>query len=207
MLSDLDGPAFTLITEALDRRRRRGIAAPTIVSCDNIENNGEIAGRAVLANAESRDPGLAQWIAENTRFPSSMVDRITPATTLQMAAEVRRDFGVNDRWPVVAEPFTAWVLEDDFADGRPPLEQAGVLLVVQAQLDRPRRPRAQGVLGDVAILQHGPGAAEHLMELLLLGEAERSAQGAVVLGERDRYPERHFLEPHAHLVHAPSLGE
>jgi mannitol 2-dehydrogenase len=58
-----------------------------------------------------------------------MVDRITPATTLEMAAEVRRDFGVNDRWPVVAEPFTAWVLEDDFADGRPPLEMAGVLVV------------------------------------------------------------------------------
>jgi mannitol 2-dehydrogenase len=126
---DPDGPAFALITEALARRRCRGIAAPTIVSCDNIESNGEIARRAVLANAERRDPGLADWVAEHTRFPSSMVDRITPATTLEMAAAVRRDFGVDDRWPVVAEPFTAWVLEDDFSDGRPPLEQAGVLLV------------------------------------------------------------------------------
>ena len=125
---DPDGPAFALITEALDRRRRRGIAGPTIVSCDNIECNGEVARRAVLAHAESRDPGLAEWVAEHTRFPSSMVDRITPATTLDMAAAVRRDFGVNDRWPVVAEPFTAWVLEDDFSDGRPPLEQAGVLM-------------------------------------------------------------------------------
>jgi mannitol 2-dehydrogenase len=126
---DPDGPAFALIVEALDRRRRRGIAAPTIVSCDNIETNGEIAGRAVLANAESRDPELAAWVGDHVEFPSSMVDRITPATTLQMAKEVRRDFGVNDRWPVVAEPFAAWVLEDKFADGRPPLEQAGVLLV------------------------------------------------------------------------------
>jgi mannitol 2-dehydrogenase len=126
---DPDGPAFALIVEALDRRRRRGIAAPTIVSCDNIENNGEIAGRAVLANAESRDPELAEWVGDHVEFPSSMVDRITPATTLQMAKEVRRDFGVNDRWPVVAEPFAAWVLEDKFAAGRPPLEQAGVLLV------------------------------------------------------------------------------
>jgi mannitol 2-dehydrogenase len=126
---DPDGPAFALIVEALDRRRRSGIAAPTIVSCDNIENNGEIAGRAVLANAESRDPELAEWVGEHVQFPSSMVDRITPSTTLEMAKEVRRDFGVNDRWPVVAEPFTAWVLEDKFADGRPPLEQAGVLLV------------------------------------------------------------------------------
>jgi mannitol 2-dehydrogenase len=126
---DPDGPAFALIVEALDRRRRRGIAAPTVVSCDNIENNGEIAGRAVLANAESRDAELAEWVGEHVQFPSSMVDRITPSTTLEMAKEVRRDFGVNDRWPVVAEPFTAWVLEDKFADGRPPLEQAGVLLV------------------------------------------------------------------------------
>lgn len=126
---DPDGPAFTLITEALARRRDRGIAAPTIASCDNIEGNGDVVSRAVLANAESRDPALAEWIAEHARFPSSMVDRITPATTLDMAATVRREFGVNDRWPVVAEPFAAWVLEDDFADGRPPLEEAGVLLV------------------------------------------------------------------------------
>jgi mannitol 2-dehydrogenase len=126
---DPDGPAFALIFEALARRRARGIAAPTIASCDNIESNGEVARRAVLAHAERRDPGLAEWVAEHTRFPSSMVDRITPATTLEMAAAVQRDFGVADRWPVVAEPFAAWVLEDDFSDGRPPLEQAGVLMV------------------------------------------------------------------------------
>ncbi|OBH16654.1 mannitol dehydrogenase family protein [Mycobacterium sp. E3247] len=126
---DPDGPAFTLITEALARRRDRGIPAPTIVSCDNIENNGEVARRTVLASAERVDPTLAEWVAEHARFPNSMVDRITPATTLEMAAEVRRDFGVDDRWPVVAEPFSAWVIEDDFADGRPPLERAGVLLV------------------------------------------------------------------------------
>ncbi|OBF49941.1 mannitol dehydrogenase [Mycobacterium sp. 852002-53434_SCH5985345] len=126
---DPDGPAFALITEALARRRDRGVPAPTVVSCDNIENNGEVARRTVLASAERRDPALAEWVAEHARFPSSMVDRITPATTLEMAAEVRRDFGVDDRWPVVAEPFTAWVIEDDFADGRPPLEQAGVLMV------------------------------------------------------------------------------
>jgi mannitol-1-phosphate/altronate dehydrogenase len=126
---DPEGPAFTLISEALARRRSRGIAAPTIVSCDNIENNGEVARRTVLANAERTDPGLARWVDAHVRFPSSMVDRITPATTVEMAAEVRRDFGVDDRWPVVAEPFSAWVIEDDFADGRPPLEQAGVLMV------------------------------------------------------------------------------
>jgi mannitol 2-dehydrogenase len=83
----------------------------------------------VLASAERTDPELAEWVGEHARFPNSMVDRITPATTLEMAAEVRRDFGVDDRWPVVAEPFSSWVIEDDFADGRPPLEKAGVLVV------------------------------------------------------------------------------
>jgi mannitol 2-dehydrogenase len=126
---DSDGPAFGLIAEVLARRRGRGIASPTIVSCDNIESNGEIARRAVLAHAERRHPGLAEWVAEHTRFPCSMVDRITPATTPDVIASVQRDFGVADRWPVLAESFTAWVLEDDFSAGRPPLEEAGVLLV------------------------------------------------------------------------------
>jgi mannitol 2-dehydrogenase len=120
---------FGLIVEALDRRRDRGIASPTIVSCDNIEHNGEVARRAVIAHAELLRPGLAAWIAEHTRFPSSMVDRITPATTPDIVAAAGRDFGVADEWPVLAESFAAWVLEDDFADGRPPLDEAGVLLV------------------------------------------------------------------------------
>ena len=127
---DPDGPAFALIVEALDRRRDRGIAAPTIVSCDNIENNGEVAAAGRPRECRKPGPRTRRVGGANTsEFPSSMVDRITPATTLEMAEEVRRDFGVNDRWPVVAEPFAAWVLEDKFADGRPPLEQAGVLLV------------------------------------------------------------------------------
>jgi mannitol 2-dehydrogenase len=120
---------FGLIVEALGRRRDRGIAAPTIVSCDNIEHNGEVARRAVMAHAELLRPGLAGWVAERVRFPSSMVDRITPATTPDVAAALERDYGVTDEWPVVAESFAAWVLEDDFADGRPPLEEAGVLMV------------------------------------------------------------------------------
>jgi mannitol 2-dehydrogenase len=120
---------FGLIVEALARRHDRGITSPTIVSCDNIENNGEVARYAVTAHAELLRPGLADWIAETTRFPCSMVDRITPVTTPDIIAAAERDFGVADQWPVAAEAFAAWVLEDDFADGRPPLEEAGVLLV------------------------------------------------------------------------------
>ena len=123
------GSAFGLIADALARRRERGIGAPTIVSCDNIEHNGDVARRAVLAHAELLSPDLADWVAEHARFPSSMVDRITPVTTPDIIAAAERDFGVADEWPVLAESFASWVLEDDFADGRPPLQGAGVLLV------------------------------------------------------------------------------
>jgi mannitol 2-dehydrogenase len=120
---------FGLIVEALARRRDRGISAPTIVSCDNIEHNGLVARRAVIDHAELLHRDLAGWVAEHTRFPCSMVDRITPVTTPDIVAAAEREFGVADEWPVVAEAFTSWVLEDDFADGRPPLDEAGVLLV------------------------------------------------------------------------------
>jgi mannitol 2-dehydrogenase len=131
---DLRGDAppstvFGLVIAALARRRDRGLTSPTIVSCDNIEKNGEVARRAFTSYAQLSDPSLAQWIRDSTRFPSSMVDRITPATTPEVIEQLDSEFGVRDAWPVVAEPFTAWVLEDDFADGRPPLDEAGVQLV------------------------------------------------------------------------------
>jgi mannitol 2-dehydrogenase len=120
---------FGLVASALARRRERGVASPTIVSCDNIEGNGEVARHAFTTYAERLHPGLGQWMSEHTRFPNSMVDRITPATTPDVLAVVENEFGVEDRWPVAAEPFTSWVLEDDFSDGRPPLEKVDVLMV------------------------------------------------------------------------------
>jgi mannitol 2-dehydrogenase len=120
---------FGLVAEALARRRDRGVASPTIVSCDNIEGNGDVARAAFTAYADRVHPGLSEWITEHTRFPNSMVDRITPVTTPEVIATVAGEFGVDDEWPVVAEPFTSWVLEDAFSDGRPPFEDVGVLLV------------------------------------------------------------------------------
>ena len=120
---------FGLVAEALTRRRDRGIASPTIVSCDNIEGNGEVARHAFTSYADRLQPGLAEWITANTRFPNSMVDRITPVTTPDVIATLESEFGVEDQWPVAAEPFTSWVLEDSFSDGRPPLEDVDVLLV------------------------------------------------------------------------------
>nr|WP_221333067.1 mannitol dehydrogenase family protein [Nocardia transvalensis] len=120
---------FGLVSAALARRRERGTAAPTIVSCDNIEGNGHVARRAFTTYARLVDPALAHWIDEHVAFPSSMVDRITPVTTPEAVARLESETGLRDEWPVVAEPFTKWVLEDDFAAGRPPLDEAGVHLV------------------------------------------------------------------------------
>jgi mannitol 2-dehydrogenase len=119
---------FGLVADALARRRDRGIGSPTIVSCDNIEGNGDVARQAFTTYAERTHPGLGEWMSANTRFPNSMVDRITPVTTPDVIDAVA-ELGVDDQWPVAAEPFTSWVLEDSFSDGRPPLEEADVLLV------------------------------------------------------------------------------
>ncbi|MBA3265989.1 MAG: mannitol dehydrogenase family protein [Nocardioidaceae bacterium] len=119
---------FGLVTEALVRRRGRGMSPFTILSCDNIQGNGDVARRSFAAFARLRDPELGAWVEREVRFPNCMVDRITPVTTDEDRAEVARSFNVDDGWPVVCEPFTQWVLEDRF-DARPPLEEAGVQLV------------------------------------------------------------------------------
>ena len=120
---------FGLVTEALARRRHRGIPAFSVLSCDNIQGNGHVSQRAFTAFARLRDPALAEWITGHVRFPNCMVDRITPQTTETDRAELSRRFGIDDQWPVLCEPFTQWVLEENFADGRPPLEDVGVQIV------------------------------------------------------------------------------
>jgi mannitol 2-dehydrogenase len=120
--------SFGLLTEALVRRRDRALPPFTVLSCDNIPGNGDVARRSLAAFAGLHDPELGAWVEREVRFPNCMVDRITPVTTDDDRAEVSRRFGVDDRWPVVCEPFEQWVLEDRF-DTRPPLEDAGVQMV------------------------------------------------------------------------------
>ena len=117
--------SFGFLLEALDRRRRRGQGPFTILSCDNIQGNGDVSRRMMMALAELRDPALARWMAEHGAFPNSMVDRITPATTDEHRALARDQFGIEDGWPVTAEPFLQWVIEDHFVQGRPQWEKAG----------------------------------------------------------------------------------
>jgi mannitol 2-dehydrogenase len=106
-----------------------GPPACTALSCDNIERNGHVLRGAVLALARLRDPALADWIAAHGRFPSTMVDRITPVTTDADREHLAARYGVADAWPVVAEPFRQWVIEDDFACGRPAWEHSGAQFV------------------------------------------------------------------------------
>jgi len=120
---------FGLITEALVRRRSRGIEPFTVMSCDNIQGNGDMAQEVFAAFARLRDPELGEWVERNVRFPNSMVDRITPVTTDEDRAQISERFGIEDAWPVVCEPFTQWALEDKFTSGRPPLEDVGVQVV------------------------------------------------------------------------------
>lgn len=120
---------FGLITEALSRRRARGRAPFTIMSCDNIQGNGDVARKMFVSYAALKDAELGAWVEENVPFPNSMVDRITPVTTAEDRDSIEEAFGVNDAWPVVCEPFEQWVLEDHFSLGRPPFEKTGVQLV------------------------------------------------------------------------------
>ncbi|RYD48390.1 MAG: mannitol dehydrogenase family protein, partial [Sphingomonadales bacterium] len=117
-----------IIVEAYRRRMAAGAPAFTALSCDNIQHNGDLLRGAVLALAARRDPLLAAWIEAHGRFPNTMVDRITPLTQHHDVAAVAA-MGVADMRPVVAETFRQWVIEDDFADGRPAWESVGAQFV------------------------------------------------------------------------------
>jgi fructuronate reductase/mannitol 2-dehydrogenase len=132
--ADLEHPArpetaFGYLAEALHRRHRAGLPAFTILSCDNMPDNGAATRTAVLGFAAARDETLAGWIDAHASFPASMVDRITPETDSATQDLVAEKFGVRDRSPVIAEPFRQWVIEDRFCNGRPPLDKVGAQFV------------------------------------------------------------------------------
>lgn len=122
-----------LIVRALDLRRNAGIPPFTVVCCDNLPSNGGTAARVIQGYARLRDPSLAEHIAQNVAFPSTMVDRIVPATTEEDRQLVRSITGLDDAWPVMTEPFTQWVIEDHFSADRPLFEQAGAEMVADVK--------------------------------------------------------------------------
>ena len=121
--------AIGILVEAARRRRDAGAPPFTALSCDNIEHNGTVLRDAMLALAGLRDPALADWIAQEIGFPSTMVDRITPVTTAAETAALAERYGIDDRWPVFCETFRQWVIEDRFVAGRPAWEEVGAQFV------------------------------------------------------------------------------
>ncbi len=117
------------IAAALDRRRRRGLPPFTLMSCDNLQGNGDVVKSVLLEFASLQNPELERWIAEHVAFPNSMVDRITPATASEDQIALRAEYGIDDAWPVMTEYFIQWVIEDHFSNGRPRWEKVGAQIV------------------------------------------------------------------------------
>jgi mannitol 2-dehydrogenase len=99
------------------------------MSCDNIQHNGDMARKMVLAFTNKQDTEFASWIDKEVSFPNTMVDRITPVTTEADIKYLQVNHRLNDEWPVICEPFIQWVVEDKFSDGRPAFEKLGVQFV------------------------------------------------------------------------------
>ncbi len=130
---DLDNPlprsAPGFLVRALQARRAAGIPPFTVLCCDNLPENGHVVRGVVLDLARLIDPDLAAWIEAQGAFPSTMVDRIVPATTPADLDRVETLTGRRDEAPVMHEPFRQWVVEDRFCNGRPDLGAVGVQLV------------------------------------------------------------------------------
>ncbi|MDT8853749.1 mannitol dehydrogenase family protein [Paracoccaceae bacterium Fryx2] len=123
------GGVLGLIVAALRLRRAAGVAPFTVLSCDNLPENGALLRDGVRGFARLVDPALADWIAAEVAFPSSMVDRITPAATAETLAEAERQTGCTDLAAVETEPYCQWVIEDHFPQGRPAWEAGGAIFV------------------------------------------------------------------------------
>ena len=120
---------YGFFTAALRKRRDNNLPAFTIMSCDNIEHNGDLARKMLLSFAKKQNPDLADWIKKEVSFPNSMVDRITPVTAQSDIDYLKNTYDYEDEWPVTCEPFIQWVVEDNFSNGRPELEKVGVQFV------------------------------------------------------------------------------
>ncbi|QDV41071.1 Mannitol 2-dehydrogenase [Stieleria neptunia] len=120
---------FGYLTAALQKRRKNGVPAFTVQSCDNIQHNGDLTRKMLVGFARLQDSELADWIEREVSFPNAMVDRITPVTTDADIELLRTRFNVDDQWPVVSEPFCQWVIEDRFPIGRPDWQDVDVQFV------------------------------------------------------------------------------
>ena len=119
---------FGYLAAALQLRRTAGKAPFTIQSCDNVQHNGDVTRKMLVAYINAYDSEFARWVSESVSFPNAMVDRITPATT-EGDISLAEELGVIDQWPVTCEPFHQWVIEDNFTQQRPEWELVGAQTV------------------------------------------------------------------------------
>jgi fructuronate reductase len=119
-----------ILVAGLRARRASGPGPLTVVSCDNLPNNGATTAKIIGRLGEMIEPALARWIDDQVGFPSTMVDRIVPATTSSDVAEIRTMLGVDDDAAVVFEPYRQWVIENDFRAARPLWEAGGATIVL-----------------------------------------------------------------------------
>jgi fructuronate reductase len=118
--------ALGFVAEALAMRRAAGIKPFTLLSCDNLPGNGHLMHKVLAQFAASRDADFGRYVTDEVVCPSCMVDRIVPATTDADRDMIATYLGIRDAWPVLAEPFFQWVIEDRFPMGRPEWERGGV---------------------------------------------------------------------------------
>ncbi|MBP2167512.1 fructuronate reductase [Erwinia toletana] len=118
-----------VILAAIKRRQQRGLPPFSVMSCDNMPENGHVTRAVITELARQQDAALAEYIVSHLSFPSTMVDRIVPAMTPETLAALSEKLGCRDEAGVVAEPFFQWVIEDNFVSGRPAWEKAGAELV------------------------------------------------------------------------------
>ncbi len=116
-----------LLVTALSACRESGKVPFTLLSCDNLSNNGKVLQRVVCDFAKQLDSELAKWIKENVSFPATMVDRITPAPTSKTLIDAKNLTGLQDASPIETEAFSQWVIEDDFPQGRPDWQGDGLI--------------------------------------------------------------------------------
>jgi fructuronate reductase len=165
------------LARGLSHRRERGQGWLTILSCDNLQGNGDRLARAVHAFARIAEPDLAGWIEDEVRFPNSMVDSITPATDDVLRARATQALGLEDAWPVQREEFAQWVIEDDFRGERPPLDRAGAQFVRSVTAFEEAKLRllngAHSTLAYLGSLLGHESVADAMADPILAGFVER----------------------------------
>ncbi|HEY5782406.1 MAG TPA: mannitol dehydrogenase family protein [Lysobacter sp.] len=189
IIRDLESPeapagAMGYVVAGLLQRWRTGIAPYTVLSCDNLADNGHRLRRAVLQYAEQVDTRLARWIEAEVAFPCSMVDSITPATDEALRERIADALGCVDAWPVQREAYTQWVVEDHFCNGRPAFDRVGVTIsnditgYDRAKLRLLNAPHsALAYLGSLLGLET---VADAMAEPVLSGFVERLMREAIV---------------------------